>query len=244
MRELSARRVVDSVRRGSSWPVIVETEDGLRFTKLRGAAQGTGALVAEIIVGGLAEAIGLHVPARSLIRLPAEIESADRHEELRDLLRASVGLNLGFDHLKGAVDLKPEETARLSSDEASQIVWLDGLVMNPDRTARNPNILCWHDSYWLIDHGAALGFQHRWSAVTEDSPRRNSAHDHLLAARATRLAEWDPILAAKLTREVVESTVAAVPDDFLAPLATDIPRRRAAYAAFLWKRLKAPRPWI
>jgi HipA-like protein len=243
MREHSARRVVDSVRRGSSWPVIVETEDGLRFTKLRGAAQGTGALVAEIIVGGLADALGLHVPARSLVRLPADIESADRHEELRDLLRASVGLNLGFEYLKGATDLK--EPDLISEDEASQIVWLDGLVMNPDRTARNPNILCWRDTFWLIDHGAALGFQHRWSAVTEDSPRRNSTNDHhLLIARATRLAHWDPILAAKLTREVLDSTVAAVPDDFLAPLAKDLPRRRAAYAAFLWKRLKAPRPWI
>jgi hypothetical protein len=116
--------------------------------------------------------------------------------------------------------------------------------MNPDRTARNPNILCWRDRYWLIDHGAALGFQHRWSAVTEDSPRRGRTPDHLLAARATRLDHWDSILAGQLTRDVIASTVAAVPDDFLVPLAKDIPRRRAAYVAFLWKRLKAPRPWI
>jgi hypothetical protein len=42
--------------------------------------------------------------------------------------------------------------------------------------------------------------------------------------------------------------VEEVPDSFLEPLvaggADALRRRRAAYAAFLWKRVKAPRDWL
>jgi hypothetical protein len=43
--------------------------------------------------------------------------------------------------------------------------------------------------------------------------------------------------------------VAQVPDDFLRPLVADagrerVMRHRGAYEAFLWKRLKAPRPFL
>src|SRR5512132_1381195 len=90
---VDARRVLSADRRGSSWPVLVETDDGLRFTKLRGAGQGTGALVAEVVVAELAEALGLQVPMRSLVRIDRDIESLDRDGELRALLDASEGVN-------------------------------------------------------------------------------------------------------------------------------------------------------
>jgi hypothetical protein len=250
---VEARRVLSADRRGSSWPVLIETDDGLRFTKLRGAGQGTGPLVSEIIVACLAEAIGLNVPERSLVRIPAGIESLDRDGELAELLRASEGLNLGFTYLDGARPLTDREIAEISDDDAAAILWLDGLVMNPDRTARNPNLLRWRDRTWLIDHGAALGFQYAWSAVTEETPRRSFIvwEPHLLHDRERLVDEWDDLFASRLTREAIDGAVEAVPDSFLQPLpvlpAIDadiiepLARRRAAYAAFLWKRLKAPR---
>lgn len=246
-----AIRVLDTKRRGSSWPLVVETEGGFYFTKLRGAGHGSAALVAEIIVASLAEALELRVPTRSLILIDEELICEDRDAELTDLLKASRGLNLGFEFLDGARDLRPTHLDRVSSDEASKIVWLDWLVMNPDRTPRNPNILLWRDQLWLIDHGAALVFHHNWSAVTEDSPRRPllSLSSHLLSERATRLATWDALLSEKLTREVIRAAVQAVPDNFLCPLlpAAAMPgtlaRCREAYLAFLWKRLKPPRPF-
>jgi hypothetical protein len=73
---LIAERITAGGRRGSSRPLVVETRAGVRIVKLRGAAQGTAPLVAEIIVAELAEAIGLAVPPRSLIELPAGIETA------------------------------------------------------------------------------------------------------------------------------------------------------------------------
>ena len=241
-----ARRVLSADHRGSSWPVLVETDAGLRFTKLRGAGHGTAALVAEMIVATLAEAIGLNVPARSVVQVDAGIESLDRDGELRALLDASVGVNLGFTYLESAHVLRREEIGRVSPDDAAAIVWLDRFVMNPDRTDRNPNLMLSGDTLWLIDHGATLGFQYSWSSVTEASPRRPDVFEpHVLRHRVTDLAEWDAILAARMEREVIERAVGEVPDSFLEPLSGEaLRRRRAAYVAFLWKRLKAPRDWL
>jgi hypothetical protein len=250
--------------------VLVDAgREGRWFTKLRGAGQGAGALVAEIVVAELADTIGLNVPERSLVRLPSRIESLDRDGELRTLLDASAGLNLGFAFLEGAREIGAAQLNLVSRDDAAAIVWLDGLVLNPDRTATNPNLLGWRNRIWLIDHGASLGFQYEWSAVSESSTGLPApgVEPHLLLERAQDLAEWDDVLAARLTREVLEAAVDQVPDDFLRELqirhfprndnasardhkddARDdsevLRRRRAAYVAFLWKRLKAPRAWV
>ena len=233
---------------------MVDADGGPWFTKLRGAGQGTGALVAEIVVAALAEALGLNVPARVLIDVAPQIESVDRDGELRALLDASVGINLGFAYLDGARDFTATHVDRVNPDDAAAIVWLDGLVMNPDRTARNPNLLWWRNGLWLIDHGAALGFQYEWSAVSESSTRLPApgAEPHLLHDRVTDLSGWDEIFATRLTRDVVQDAIEQVPDEFLRPLLRDtdrysddaLHRRRAAYVAFLWKRLKAPRSWV
>src|SRR5262249_25503261 len=136
--------VLAAIRYGSSWPVVVRSAAGEFVTKLRGAAQGTAPLVAEIIVAELATALGLPVPERVLIALDADVPSDDRNDELSDLLARSRGVNLGFRLLPGATDLGPHQSASIDPRLASGILWLDGLVMNADRTARNPNILLWH----------------------------------------------------------------------------------------------------
>jgi hypothetical protein len=261
MQILQALRLVSGRRRGSSRPIIVDTEAGLRFVKLRGAAQGTGPLVAEIIVGALADAIGLSVPARSLVYLPPAIEvdegTGEWDDELEDLLDASVGLNLGFGYLGEVRELTPDELQSISADDRAAILWLDRFTLNLDRTARNPNLVWSNGRVWLIDHGAALGFQYDWSIVTEETPRavRPEVEPHLFGDSVAPgdLTTWDEILAARITREVLEAAVAEVPDSFLTPLlpaqdgedeAELLNQRRAAYVAFLWKRLAAPRTFL
>jgi hypothetical protein len=251
MQMVEARRVLSADRRGSSWPALIETTDGPRFTKFRGAGQGTAPLVAEIIVGDIAELLGLNVPARSLVRIPPAIPSLDPDGELAHLIAASEGVNLGFTYLDGAQALTEREIAEISDDDAAAILWLDALVLNPDRTVRNPNLLRWNEQMWLIDHGAALGFQYVWGSVTEETPRRPFTvwEPHVFRDRVAEVAEWDEVFASRLTREAIEAIVASVPDAFLEPLlpvsdrdlADALSRRRAAYVAFLWKRLKAPR---
>ena len=225
----------------------METPAGRFVAKLRGSGHGVAALVAEILVAELAERLGLPVPERVLVELAAGVPSDDRNDELADLLRASTGTNVGLRWLDGAGEASAETLRGLSDDFAARVLWLDGLVMNPDRAARNPNVLLWNGQPWLIDHGTALPFQHRWARVREDSPRVPWRYDdHVFAERVSLLAEHDEDLAHRFTREALEAAIARVPDEFLlAVRPKDEPRRsRAAYHAFLWKRLKPPRPFV
>jgi len=243
-----AQRIVSAIRRGSSSPVVVETDAGTFLVKLRGAAQGVPPLIAEIIVAELAGALGLPVPERVLIDLDDLVPSKDRNDELVDLLRASRGKNLGFRLLSGAMDIRLDQLHLVAPPLASLVFWLDGLVMNPDRTPRNPNILLWHRGPWLIDHGAALAFHYDWSAVTEQSPRDAgpAARDHLLFSRVRDIEAVDRNAAAVVSRDVLVEASGTVPDTFVqAAFPHDDPERvRAAYVAFLWKRLKIPRPFL
>jgi len=230
------------------------------LVKLRGAAQGPGALVAEIIVAALAEVLELRVPARRLVVLERDVVTDDRDQELGDLLAASVGLNLGFAVLDEAQDFEPSDLHRIPPADAAAILWLDRLVFNPDRTAHNPNLLWWDDRLWLIDHGAALRFHYDWSAVTEATPREigmtREPHVFETASDSDEWSTWDSVFSGRLTRAALEAAVATVPADFLLPLipgahagspaeqAEALRRRRAAYVAFLWKRLKPPRAFV
>lgn len=229
--------------------MLVETDDGVRFAKLRGAAQGTGALVAEVIVAELAEALGLRVPSRVLVRFAADVESVDKNDELADLLRASAGINLGFAYLEGARNFAPEtDVENVRQPDAAAILWLDGFTSNPDRTARNPNLLWWRDELWLIDHGAALGFQYGLPNVDESAARRSYSlrEPHVMQSRVLDLVAEDAAFAALVTGPAVEQAVAQVPDEFLVPLLTtdSLDERRAAYRDYLTRRLEAPRPFL
>ena len=247
-----AHSIVSADRGGSSRPVVIETDAGYFFTKLRGAAQGTAALVAEIIAAGLAEALGLWVPSRVLIAMEPTITGDVHEDELMDLLSASYGLNLGFQYLYGARNICGDEIAAIDEEFACKVLWLDALVMNVDRTAHNSNLMRSQDKLWVIDHGAALPFQYNWSAIVEQSPRRATyaMHRHIFGNRVRALDRWDHKLAAMLSRAVLQTVVSQVPDCFLAPLmppgasTKSIDRRRQAYVAYLWKRLKFPRPFM
>jgi hypothetical protein len=247
LRTLPATRVLRAFREGSSWPVLVETASGRFIAKLRGAAEGTTALVAEVMVAELAEGLGLPVPERVLITFDAAIPSDDHLDELRDLLDRSVGLNLGFRWLDGATTPTARELAALDDTFVASVLFLDGLVMNPDRTPKNPNLLLWKRQPWLIDHGAALPFQHWWSEVEESSPREPSNFSsHLFGSREALLHKHEASLASRLTREVLTRASSRIPENFLSHAfpGEDADRVRARYSAFLWKRLKAPRPFV
>jgi hypothetical protein len=249
MRRVRARQVLSAFRQGSSWPVVVDTGVERLFTKLHATAHGTAPLVAEIVVGELADALGLPTPARCLVELEAGIESLDPHEELLDLLARSAGLNLGCQLLEGYRDLKPPDTRHIGPELAASIIWLDALVQNPDRTEQNTNLMIKAGRVSLIDNGAALTFQYDWDNVTEQTPRQPGSfvEKHLLRVSPTQFEAADEKLAPRLTREVLERAVATVPDEFIRPLvpkASEPTRHRAAYVAYLWKRLRAPRPFV
>jgi hypothetical protein len=123
VRTVIATRYVTPLREGGSLPAIVEGDDsGLYVAKFRGAGQGTKALVAELVTGELARAAGLRVPELVRLELDAALGRNEPDEEIRDLLKASVGTNLGVDYLPGSVTFDPAAGPAPSSAEASAVV--------------------------------------------------------------------------------------------------------------------------
>lgn len=242
LRTVTATRYVTPLREGGSVPAVVEADDeGLYVVKFRGAGQGTKALIAELIAGELARAMGLRVPELVLVHFDAALGRAEPDEEIRDLLKASVGLNLALDYLPGSITFDPLARPTPTAAEASEIVAFDAYVTNVDRTPKNPNLLCWHGDLWLIDHGASLYFHHAWDDYLERSRTRFPlVKQHVLLPWATALRQAESTLRARVTPEAIERTVGLIPDAWLGtePF-TSAQAHREAYAAWLRARLEA-----
>lgn len=245
---IAVTRYVTPLREGGSLPGLVEGEDlGTYVCKFRGAGQGPRVLAAEIVVGELARRIGLHTPRQVVLDLSAEIARYEADEEVQDLLTASVGLNLGSDFLPGSFGYDGNQGA--DAETASTVVWLDAFCANVDRSWRNPNLLWWGDSCWVIDHGAALYFHHAWTGGLTDPQRFADqpwdVSDHVLIEHATDLTGADERLSAEVTPDLLAEVVDLVPDVWLEPVpGAETPEAlRAAYVAFLTARL-ATRQWL
>src|SRR5512143_4374813 len=137
VRTVTATRYVTPLREGGSLPAIVEADDdGMYVLKFRGAGQGPKALIAELVGGEIARAVGLSVPEIVFIELDPELARTEPDPEIQALIRASAGLNLALDYLPGAVMFDPV-AEQLDAALASSIVWLDAYLTNVDRTPRN-----------------------------------------------------------------------------------------------------------
>lgn len=240
LRTVNVVRYVTPLREGGSLPAIVEADDEFLYVlKFRGAGQGVKALIAELVAGELARTLGLRIPELVFANLDESFGRTEPDEEIQDLLRFSEGLNLGLHYLSKAITFDALVTT-VDATLASQIVWLDCLITNVDRTARNTNLLMWHKELWLIDHGAAFYFHHSWNNWQEQAKRPFvQIKDHVLLPQASELAAVNTAFKAMLTPEKIQSIVSLIPDDWLtgdAPFATP-EEHRQAYAQFLETRL-------
>lgn len=239
LRTARVSRYILPLREGGSLPALAEADDGFKYVvKFRGAGHGPKALVSELIGGETARALGLRVPEQVFLELDEAFGRTEADEEIQDLLRASRGLNFGLHFLSGALAFDPA-TLPVDPFTASQVVWLDALLTNIDRTARNPNLLDWHNELWLIDHGASLYFHHTW--VTRDkhvrSPFSEVKH-HVLLPRASELEQADAEAKARLTPEKIRQIVDLLPDDWLQWGGEETPDAlRTVYREFLTERI-------
>ncbi len=250
LRTVAATRYVTPLREGGSLPGLIEADDdGLYVLKFRGAGQGVRALTAEVIAGEVGRTLGLAVPELVLVELDPALGKAEPDSEIRELIVRSPGLNLGLDFLPGALPFDPASGPVTDPDLAASIVWLDALLTNPDRSARNPNLLRWHGRLFCIDHGAALYIHHTWRdpeahAVGRFPPIR----DHVLLPFASSIPEAEARLAPLLDAPTLAAIVALVPDDWLVegPVAdgSSPGATRAAYLHYLVTRLGGPRAWV
>lgn len=241
LRTVNVIRYITPLREGGSMPAIAEADDEFLYViKFRGAGQGIRALIAELIGGEIARTLGLKFPELVFVELDEAFGRTEPDEEIQDLLKASIGLNLGLHYLSGAITFDPVVT-KVEPELASRIVWLDCLLTNMDRTARNTNMLMWHKELWLIDHGASLYFHHSWQNWQEQAEKPFMlVKDHVLLPQASMLDEVDAEFSAILTPELIQQIVALIPEHWLkeeSPFES-AEAHRQAYAEFLTSRVK------
>jgi hypothetical protein len=238
IRTVNVTRYVTPLREGGSLPAIVEADDGFLYVlKFHGAGQGSKALIAELLGGEIARALGFNVPEIVFANLDVAFGRIEGDEEIQDLLKASTGLNLALHYLSGSVTFDPVAT-RIDPLLASGIVWLDAYLLNVDRTARNTNMLWWHKQLWLIDHGASLYFHHSWQDWQKPQKPFEKIKDHVLLPLATELDAANATSISLLTPEKIRAIVSLIPEEWLTEegfhSAED---HRNAYVQFLENRI-------
>jgi len=242
LRRVGAIRYVTPLREGGSLPGLVEgDDDGTWVVKFRGAGQGPGALVAEIVAGEIARRIGLPVPELVLVEVAPELGQAEPDPEIKELITASPGLNVGMDFLPGSLPfaLSPDEP--IDPGFAADVVFFDALVTNIDRTPRNPNLLTWHGRTWLIDHGASFYRQHGNAPLAETAAAPTPVmRDHVLLPAAGSLGEAGERLAPAIG-DAIGPALALVPDEWLGD---DPVARREDFRLFLERRLAARESFV
>lgn len=243
LRTVKATRYVLPLREGGSLPAIIEADDlGLYVVKFRGAGQGVLALIAELIAGEIGRALGLRVPEIVFAEIDPALGRNEPDYEIRQLLKASPGLNLALDYLPGSVMFDPAAHDTAAAAEASMLVWFDAFTQNVDRTARNANLLVWHRKLYPIDHGAALFFHHDWPTMeTKTESPFPQIKDHVLLPWAAEIGSAGEKARARLTLRALSNIVNAVPDTWLQaiPGILSAAQRRAGYLDFFSRRLAA-----
>ena len=241
VRTVDVVQYLKPLREGGSLPAIVEANDDFLYVlKFRGAGQGKKALVAELIGGLLAKEMGLKVPELVFMNLDDSFSKTEPDEEIQDLLKFSVGLNIGLHFLSGAITYDPLVSIA-DAYSASKVVLLDSMITNIDRTARNTNLLNWNKELWLIDHGASLYFHHNWplweTHLTRTFPM---IKDHVLLERATQLEEAANEIRERISEEKIREIVALIPEDWLQEEVMHLTtaEMRAAYIQFLSSKLE------
>ena len=241
---VTATRYVTPLREGGSLPGLMEADDlGTYVVKWRAAGQGVAVLVAEVVCGELARALGLPVPALVTVDIAPELAVGEPDVEVQELLRRSAGRNLGLDYLPGALDFEAGADG-VDPGLAGRVLWFDALVGNVDRSWRNPNLLFWHGRLHLIDHGAALTFHHHWPGAEAAVTRPYDASAHALVECGPDVPAADAELAPRVTATLLVEVLAQVPDEWLDDPSDDPSALRERYVAQLLARLEAREAWL
>ena len=216
LRTVNVTRYITPLREGGSLPALAEADDDFKYVlKFKGSGQGAKSLIAELLGGEIAHALGLKIPELVFANLDKAFGQTEADEEIQDLLQGSQGLNLALHFLSGAITFDPV-VKEIDPKLASQIVWLDAFITNVDRTAKNTNMLIWHKELWLIDHGASLYFQHSWSDwETQALSPFTLVKNHVLLSQASLLEEVNSEYKALLTEEKIRTIVSLIPDEWL-----------------------------
>ncbi len=240
IRNQTVTRYITPLREGGSLPALVEADDGFKYVlKFKGGGHGTKTLIAELIGGEIARAIGLRVPELVFLDVSEDFGRTEPDFEVQNLLKSSCGINIGLHFLSGALALDAYSNP-VDSHLASKVVWLDSYLTNVDRTPRNTNMLVWLGQPWLIDHGASLYFQHSWlDPVKAAKSPFNYIKDHVLIRKASEIKDVDIEIKSQLTESQIDAIVDIVPDEWLEwdGNTLNVEETKEVYRLFLKERL-------
>jgi len=240
LRTANVIQYITPLREGGSLPALTEADDGFKYVlKFRGAGHGSRALIAELIGGEVARALGFRVPEIVFLNLDEAFGRTEADEEIQDLLQASRGLNLGLHFLSGALGFDPV-VHQVDPELATRILWMDAFLTNVDRTVKNTNMLIWHKELWLIDHGSCLYFHYSWSNWEKNALSSFPLiKDHVLLPYINNIREIDIQSKKTLTPEKLLEIVNLIPTEWLHwPDCEETPEEiRTTYFDFLCKRL-------
>lgn len=240
LRTVTITRYITPLREGGSLPALAEADDNFKYVlKFNGSGHGTKVLVAELLGGEIARALGLKVPELVFANLHEAFGQTEADEEIQDLLKASKGLNLALHFLSGSINFDPA-VKTIEPHLASKIVWLDSFITNMDRTFRNTNMLLFNKELWLIDHGASFYFHHS-GTDWENAAKTPFAiiKSHVLLPQATELTQVDEEIKKVLTVDKLTEIVNLIPAEWLVWNDTDktTEELKNMYLQFLITRL-------
>ncbi|WP_430413104.1 HipA family kinase [Kordia sp.] len=240
IRTVHVVQYIKPLREGGSLPAIVKADDDFLYVlKFRGAGQGKKALIAELIGGELARVLGLKIPELVFMNLDDSFSKTEPDEEIQDLLKFSVGLNLGLHFLSSAITFDPLVTT-VDAVTASKIVLLDSIISNIDRTVKNTNLLSWNNELWVIDNGASFYFHHNWATWENHLTRTFPlVKNHVLLAQATKLKEVANEFPVVITEDKIVEIINLIPEDWLTHESDDMSpdEMRTAYKQYLTAKL-------
>ncbi|WP_298487725.1 HipA family kinase [uncultured Maribacter sp.] len=236
IRTVDVVQYIKPLREGGSLPAIVKADDDFLYVlKFRGAGQGKKALIAELLGGEFARAIGLKVPELVFMNLEDSFSKTEPDEEIQDLLKFSVGLNLGLHYLSSAITYDPL-VSNIDGTTASKVVLLDSIISNIDRTAKNTNLLHWNNELWIIDNGASFYFHHNWPQWENHLTRTFPLiKDHVLLECASNLQSVAKEIKHKINQEKIEEIISLIPEEWLINETDSFTpdQMRAAYISYI-----------
>lgn len=157
---VTALRVIEGFRGGSSLPVLVDTEEGERVViKWKCTAEGPSAIATDWMCLQIARRSGIDVPDPVMILVTPSLARRGMDPDITDLIDRSVGLNLGLAYLPDSRVFRSDDRQLLPIEQQERIFLLDLLLLNIDRTEKNPNMLVHEKSVYCIDFSAAMNIK-------------------------------------------------------------------------------------
>jgi len=211
----TAARLVKAFRSGSSLPVLIETDEGELFViKWHNTGEGAIECISDWIWLNLASCLAVPVPAAEIILIPTELAEQAVDGELKELMVKSAGLNLGIRYFDSARPWRAEDWPQTLVSTRERIFLFDLLILNIDRTERNPNMLMNHHELLCIDFSASVQVRMAASgrSISEDSClvwlRQHPFYSQTMSYTTFQDA-------AASAAEMIPSVIAALPDGWL-----------------------------